>query len=491
VNNQERLLAQVCPPGWRNPEPAPLYDLVVIGGGTAGLVCAAGAAGLGAHVAIVERDRLGGDCLNTGCVPSKALLRAARAVHDARRAAGVGIAMTPQVDFASVMQSVRARRADLAHNDSAQRLSSLGAHVFLGQAMFTAPDAVAVDGRRLKFRRAVIATGGRAAVPPIDGLAATRYLTSDNIFELRDRPHSLLVIGGGAIGCELAQAFALLGTDVSIVETTPRLLPGEDRDASEIVMRSLAASGVRIGTGSAVRSIHLADDGQIRATVDGREICAESVLVAVGRVPNVDGLHLESAAVVSGDRGVVVDDRLRTSNRRIFAAGDVCSRYQFTHAADAMARIVIQNSLFHGRKRVSTLIIPSAIYTFPEVAHVGPPAGHAGMENTQMVTVPLADVDRAVIDGATEGFLRMHHRRGRIVAATVVAPNAGDLIGQIASVMRRGGSLAEFSSDIFPYPTIAAVLRQAGDAYRRESLTPMTRQLLERYFALGRRFSRP
>jgi pyruvate/2-oxoglutarate dehydrogenase complex dihydrolipoamide dehydrogenase (E3) component len=472
VNDDDRLLAHVRPSGWRNPDPAPLYDLVVIGGGTAGLVCAAGAAGLGARVAIVERARLGGDCLNTGCVPSKALLRAARAVHDARRAADAGVTMTSRVDFAAVMDSVRARRADLAPHDSAQRLSSLGVHVFLSEASFAGPRSVSVDGRELKFRRAVIATGSRPTIPPIPGLSNRPFLTSETIWDLREQPRSLLVVGGGPIGCELAQAFGLLGTDVSLVETEPRLLPREDRDAAEIVTRRLTADGVRVRTG---------------ASIGARDLDADAVLVAVGRTPNTEELNLDAAGVVASGRGVTVDDRLRTSNRRIYAAGDICSAYQFTHAADAMARIVIQNALFHGRKRVSALVIPWATYTFPEVAHVGPTSDEVAKAGAEALTVQFADVDRAVIEGDPDGFLRVHHRKGRVLAATLVAPHAGELIGQIASLLRRGGSVAEFSGDIFPYPTAADVLRKAGDTYRRTQLTPRIRGVLGRYFAVTRR----
>jgi pyruvate/2-oxoglutarate dehydrogenase complex dihydrolipoamide dehydrogenase (E3) component len=334
---------------------------------------------------------------------------------------------------------------------------------------------VSVEGRALKFRRAVVATGSRPAIPPIPGLSDLPYLTSDNVFELREQPRSLVVIGGGPIGCELAQAFALLGTAVTLVETAPRLLPREDRDAAEIVTRRLMADGVRVETG---------------VSVEPKDIQTEAVLVAVGRAPNTEGLKLEAAGVGMGERGVLVDDRLRTSNRRIFAAGDVCSSYEFTHAADAMARIVIQNALFHGRKRVSALVIPWATYTFPEVAHVGPSADEAARLGAETVTVPLRDVDRAVIEAEPEGFLRIHHRQGRILAATIVAPHAGELIGQIASLMRRGGSLADFSSDIFPYPTFAEVLRKAGDAYRRTRLTARAKALLGKYFALRRSFDR-
>jgi pyruvate/2-oxoglutarate dehydrogenase complex dihydrolipoamide dehydrogenase (E3) component len=253
------------------------------------------------------------------------------------------------------------------------------------------------------------------------------------------------------------------------------------------VTRRLVSDGVRVMTGGPIRSLAQAG-GSITAAVEREDVHADAVLVAVGRAPHTKALNLAAAGVAATDRGVTVDDRLRTSNWRIFAAGDVCSRYQFTHAADAMARIVIQNALFHGRKRVSALVIPWAIYTFPEVAHVGAAAGEAARLGAESVTVRLADVDRAVIEGDTDGFLRIHHRRGRILGATLVAHNAGDLIGCVASLMRRRGSLADFSSDIFPYPTVAEVLRKAGDAYRRAGLTPRVRALLERYFAFMRRF---
>ena len=491
----QRLLSQVRPEGWRNPDPAPLYDLVVIGGGTAGLVCAAGAAGLGARVALVERGRLGGDCLNTGCVPSKALLRAARAVHEARAAAGVGVTMTPHVNFAAVMYRVRARRADLSHHDSAARLVSIGVHVFFGDASFSGTRTVTVAGRALRFRRAVVATGGRPSIPPIPGLVDVPYLTNGTLFELIEQPRTLLVIGGGPVGCEMAQAFALLGTSVSLIEAGPRLLPREDADAADLVARRLEQDGVRITTDVTIAQVTRSGD---RVTVqlvpraaaprgDHTEEVGDAVLVAAGRSPNVEGLNLGGAGVKHDADGVEVDDRLRTSNRRIYAAGDVCSPFQFTHAADAMARIVIQNALFHGRRRASRLVIPWSIYTFPEVAHVGLTPAAAARAGGRPITVHLSEVDRAVIEGDSDGFLRVHHQGGRIIAATLAAPRAGELIGYIAAVMRRGGSLGDLSHEIFPYPTLADVLRQAGDAYRRTRLTPWVRTMLRRYFALVRR----
>ena len=527
-DDAQRLRAHVRPDNWQNPEPAALYDLVVMGGGTAGLVCAAGAAGLGARVALVERGLLGGDCLNTGCVPSKALLRAARSVREAQTSAGLGVTMTPVVDFATVMGTVRTRRAELAHHDSAVRLTSLGVDVFFGDASFTGPRAIGVAGRALRFRRAVVATGARPSVPTIPGLFTVPYLTSESLFEIREQPRSLLVIGGGPIGCEMAQAFALLGTAVTLVEAGPRILPREDADAADIIARRLDQDGVRMATGATITSVTMSGDRvavqmtpglkpprfdsagsaisagkALRTGTTNRdrggpgedddpaaaELTVDAVLVVTGRSPNVDGLNLEGAGIAHGAHGVDVDDGLRTSNRRVYAAGDICSRFQFTHAADAMARVVIQNALFGGRRRASALVIPWSTYTCPEVAHVGLTAVEAAQAGGEPITVALTDVDRAVIDGEADGFLRIHHLRGRVIAATLVAPRAGELIGYIASLMRRRGSIGDLSSEIFPYPTLADALRKAGDAYRRTRLTPRVRSVLRRYFALRRGMS--
>ena len=483
--HNQRLLSHVRPAEWRNPDPAPRYDLVVVGGGTAGLVCAAGAAGLGARVALAERGLLGGDCLNTGCVPSKALLRSARAVHEARGAEAVGVRTTTEVDFAAVMARVRARRADIAVHDSAARLTSLGVDVFLGDASFTGPRTVTVGGRTLAFRRAVVATGARAAVPPVAGLAGVPYLTNETVFWLTEQPRDLLIIGAGPIGCELAQAFALLGTAVTLVDVAPRVLPLEDADAADIIARRLGQAGVRVLVGTGIREVARLGD-RVVARLDSGEASADAVLVATGRVPNVEGLNLEAGGVRHGRNGVHVDDRLRTSNPRIYAAGDICSPLKFTHVADAMARIVIQNALFFGRRRASALVIPWCTYTFPEVAHVGLSAEDAAQQGREPITIPLSAVDRSVVDEDAEGFVRIHHDRGRIVGATIVAPHAGELIGQVASVMRRGKALGDLSADIFPYPTAAEALRKAGDAYRRGSLTPGVRRAFKRYLALVR-----
>jgi pyruvate/2-oxoglutarate dehydrogenase complex dihydrolipoamide dehydrogenase (E3) component len=460
-----RLRAAVHPSGWTNPEPRGRYDLLVLGGGTAGLVCAMGAAGLGARVALVERELLGGDCLNTGCVPSKALLRSARAAADARRAAEVGIRVTGvEADFAAVMGRLRDRRADISPHDSAERLRAAGVDVYFGEARLTGAASASVDGRALTFRRAVIATGGRPAVPPIPGLADGPFLTSKTLFSLTEQPRCLAVVGGGAIGCEMAQAFARLGTAVTLFDHAPRLLTGEDADAAAIVERRLTADGVTLRLGAKVES---------RAALQP----CDQVLVAAGRTPNIETLDLAAAGVAFDANGVVVDDHLRTTNRRIFAAGDVASTFKFTHVADAFARIVVQNALFFGRKRASALVIPWCTYTDPEVAHVGAYEG-------ETITIPLADVDRAVVEDERDGFVRVHHDRGRLLGCTIVASRAGEMIGVATQALTHGARLGDLGSTIQPYPTMNNAFRAAADAYARTRLTPAIRGLLRRYFRL-------
>jgi pyruvate/2-oxoglutarate dehydrogenase complex dihydrolipoamide dehydrogenase (E3) component len=497
------LLARVHPPEWRNPTPAPRYDLVVLGGGTAGLVSAAGAASLGARVALVERRLLGGDCLNVGCVPSKALLRSARAVGDARQAAVLGVDVgTPRVDFGATMKRMRERRAAISPNDSAQRLSTLGVDVFFGEAHFTGPRSIRADGAQLQFRRAIIATGGRPTAPPVDGLAGVPYLTNETLFWLTELPRRLLIIGAGPIGCEMAQAFARFGSAVTVLDVMPRILPREDPDAAAIVERRLTADGIRFELWSRLREARTRDGSvsvrfeRNRESAPGgggapplMEVTADALLVAAGRAPNVEELDLGAAGVEATEQGVVVNDRLQTSNRRIFAAGDVCSQYKFTHAADAMARIAIQNALFFGRKRASALVIPWTTYTDPEVAHVGryahdePPDAAPRLET---ITVPLDDVDRALLDEQAEGFVRVHHVRGRLAGCTIVAAHAGELIAEACYAITRAGTLDDLSATIHPYPTQAEALRKAGDAYRRTLLTPSLRRWFDRYFRLTR-----
>jgi pyruvate/2-oxoglutarate dehydrogenase complex dihydrolipoamide dehydrogenase (E3) component len=491
----QRLAEAVHPSAWPTPTPAPGYDLVVVGAGTAGLVTAAAAAGLGARVALVERHLMGGDCLNVGCVPSKSLLAAAHTAHSVRRAAILGIRTGPvSVDFPAVMRRLRETRAAIATNDSAARFRSLGVDVFLGQARFLRTGETEVAGTVLRWKKAVIATGARAAIPDVPGLAEARPLTNESVFNLVELPGRLAVIGAGPVGCELAQAFRRLGSDVTLVASGPRPLPRDERDAGDVLATCLRADGVhlvadarltRVETRGNTHRLHL-------ATRSGTTFVeAEQILVAAGRRPNLDGLGLEAVGVESDPvRGVAVDDHLRTTNRRVFAAGDVCLRHQFTHAADFSARIVIQNALFFGRKRLSALAIPWCTYTDPEVAHVGLTVAEAAARGitTAAFRREFAEVDRARAGAETDGFVEILVRAGtdRIVGATIVGAHAGDMISEISVAMAGGVGLGRLASVIHPYPTLAEAIRQCGDAYNRTRLTPRAKWFLGTLLRLAR-----
>lgn len=493
------LLAAVHPPDWTNPVPSGRYNLVVIGAGTAGLVSASIAAGLGAKVALVERHLMGGDCLNTGCVPSKALLAAARAVAHVRGAGAFGVRCgPPAVDFLAVMERLRRLRAQIAPHDGAARFRDLGVDVYFGEGRFTGRDTLAVGDGVLRFKRAVIATGARAAALPIPGLAEAGAHTNETIFSLTKLPARLAVIGAGPIGCELAQAFARFGSQVTLVEAGPQVLAREDADAAAVVQAALVRDGVQLLCGTTTERVEMRAGGDgaervLRLVVGGdpRELVVDELLVAVGRQPNVEGLGLEAAGVGFDPRtGVTVDERLRTSNPAIFAAGDVCSRFQFTHAADFMARAVVQNALFLGRKRASSLVIPWCTYTDPELAQVGLTADGARRAGLAIdtFTQPLADVDRARLDGATEGFVRVHVAKGRdrIVGATIVARHAGEMLSEITLAMTSGQGLSAIGATIHPYPTQAEAIRRCADQYARTRLTPGIAGLLRRWLAWTR-----
>ena len=491
----QKLVSNVHPQDWKNPTPAPRYNLVVIGGGTAGLVTAIGAAGLGAKVALVEKHFLGGDCLNVGCVPSKAIIRAARAVAAVRDAAEFGINVPPgtTADFGKVMERMRRLRADISPHDSAKRFSELGVDVFLGGGKFTGPDTVEVAGQTLHFAKAVIATGARASAPAIPGLADVPYLTNETLFSLTELPKRLGIIGAGPIGCEMAQSFARFGAEVYLVEAEHGILPREDRDASEIVRNAMERDGVRLLCCG--KNLKLAKDPhgvrlQVESHGKGYDVLVDQLLVAVGRAPNVEGLGLESVGVGFDKKGVKVNDRLQTANPRIYACGDICSPYQFTHAADFMARIVIQNALFKGRAKASALTIPWATYTSPEIAHVGLYEKEAQTKGIEVdtFTQEMSKIDRAILDGETDGFVRIHVRKGtdEIVGATVVAAHAGDLIGELTLAMKASIGLKTIGAAIHPYPTQAEAIRKTGDLYNRTRLTPFVKDLMQRWLAWQR-----
>jgi pyruvate/2-oxoglutarate dehydrogenase complex dihydrolipoamide dehydrogenase (E3) component len=490
------LVAHVHPPDWVNPQPAARYNLVVIGAGTAGLVTAAGAAGLGAKVALVERHLLGGDCLNYGCVPSKCLIRSARAFAEVRDAASFGVRVPPgaEVDFGAVMERRRRLRASISPHDSVERFKRLGVDVFLGDARFSGNDAVEVAGQTLRFKKAVIATGARAVQPPIEGLAAAGCLTNETVFSLTERPRRLAVIGGGPIGCELAQAFQRLGSQVTLLHKHAQLLDREDTDAAAVVQAAFLREGIRLVLDCSIERIERQTAGKVIRFVTQDQpasVEVDEILVGAGRAPNVEGLSLEAVGVLFAPReGILVNDRLQTTNPRIYACGDVCMKWKFTHAADAAARIVIQNALFLGRKKLSALTMPWCTYTDPEVAHLGLSEREATERGLEVDTFSrhLKDVDRAIADGETDGFVKVRVKKGtdRILGATVVARHAGEMINELTLAIVAKVGLGKLSSVIHPYPTQAEAIKHVADACRRTLLTPGVKRIFERWLAWTR-----
>jgi len=488
VHNQE-LLGNVHPASWVNPIPANRYNLVVIGAGTGGLVTAAGAAGFGARVALIERHLMGGDCLNVGCVPSKTLIRSARIMAEVVRARefGIEVAEAARAHFGKVMERVRRIRAGISHHDSAKRFASLGIDVFIGDAAFVDSETIKLGDARLRFKRAVIATGARAAVPNIPGL--TNYLTNETVFNLTELPKRLAVLGGGPIGCELAQAFRRLGSEVVLFHKNDHLLDREDPDAAALLQTVFDREGIASMLNASVRSVEQSQIGStLHYTTNGKQQTAtiDRILVATGRVPNLKELDLAAVGVDYDEReGIRVDDHLRTTNRRIYAVGDVCMKWKFTHAADAAARIVIQNALFLGRKKLSKVIMPWCTYTEPEIAHVGLSEREAQEQRIaiDIYLQPLADVDRAITDGETEGFVKILTERGtdKILGATIVATHAGDLISEVSVAMSAGLGLGKLASVIHPYPTQAEAIRKCGDAYNKTRLTPTIKRAFEKW----------
>jgi pyruvate/2-oxoglutarate dehydrogenase complex dihydrolipoamide dehydrogenase (E3) component len=502
--NQE-LVNNVHPPLWKNPEPSGRYNIVVIGAGTAGLVTAAVAAALGAKVALIERHLMGGDCLNVGCVPSKGVIRASRVWTDLRNAEQFGLQIPPGVkyDFGAAMARMRKLRARISHTDSAHRYKGLGVDVYIGNGSFTDADTIQIEGpagnRTLKFSKAVVCTGGRPSTPPIPGLREAGYLTNETVFTLTSLPTRLAVIGAGPIGSELAQAFARFGSQVYLIETMHGIMPNEEREAADIVEQSMVRDGIQLLCCGRDLKVSKTDEGK-GLTVDSHgqhyDITVSEILVSAGRSPNVEGLGLEAAGVEFDKTGVRVNDRLQTSNPRIYAAGDICSRYKFTHVADAMAQIVIQNALFPhpfrlGYASTESLIIPWCTYTDPEIAHVGMYEQDAKAKGIHIdtFTFQLDEVDRAILDGQDEGFARVHVKKGTdtIVGATIVATHAGDMISELTLAMKAGIGLSTISGTIHPYPTQAEVIKKVANAWRKTTFTEGKKNLLSKLFAWTRK----
>ena len=495
------LLANVHPPNWANPTPVDCYDLVVIGAGTAGLVTAKGAAGLdiGLKVAMIEKNLMGGDCLNVGCVPSKCLIRSSRVVAEMKGSLPYGVepAEDVRVDFPTVMARMRQVRTKISPVDSAIAAKKAGVDVFFGEAKFIGDKAIAVNGQTLKFKKAVIAAGARAVRPKITGIEEAGYLTNETVFSLTQLPKKLGVIGGGPIGCELAQAFQRLGSEVILFHKGSHLLNKEDAEAAEVVQQAIVKDGVRLVLNCQLQEVKRSPEGKVISFTSnaGREsVTVDEILAGAGRQPNVESLNLEAAGVeYDRRRGIKVNDNLQTTNSKIFGAGDICMNWKFTHAADAAARIVIKNTLFSpfglGKSKLSGLIMPWVTYTDPEIAHVGMyevEAQERGID-CHTIKIDFNDVDRALADGETEGFLKILHKRGsdEILGATIVARHAGEMISEITTAMIGNMGLSKLSNVIHPYPTQAAAIKQAADAYRRTLLTERTKKLLSFLYKLS------
>ncbi|WP_420463732.1 dihydrolipoyl dehydrogenase family protein [Candidatus Palauibacter sp.] len=479
-----------------------IFDIVAIGGGTAGLVTAAGSAGLGARVALIERDRLGGDCLWTGCVPSKALISSARVAHHFRHAAAHGLrGVRPEIEGADVLASVRDVRAEIEPHDDPERFRAMGVDVVEGSARFVSPHEVEVNGRRLRGRRFVIATGSRAAVPPIPGLEEAGYFTHAEAFDRDTIPGSLAVVGGGPIGVELAQAFRRLGADVTVVELLDRLMVREEPELAELLTDRLRNEGIRIRTGRIVTRVERAGDrrrvtiapagdatGAGADTAETFEV--DEVLVAAGRAPNTEGLGLDVAGVAISKGWVTVDAKLRTSRRHIFAAGDVTGGFLFTHVADHEARTVVQNALFPVRANIDYGVIPWCTYTDPELAHVGLTEAEARERHGSAVSAHVYDIgnlDRAIAERAAVGRVKIVvGKGGSILGGHILAAGGGTMIAEIALAMKAGVKLGTLASLVHPYPTMSEGVKRTADAYRRSTLTGWRKSAVDLALKVGR-----
>ncbi len=487
--------------------------MVVIGAGTAGLVTAAGSASLGGRVALIERNRMGGDCLNFGCVPSKALISSARLAQRIREAEKWGLHnQEPQFEFREVMERMRARRAKIAPNDSQERFESLGVDVFRGEARFVSPHQIEIspspqssplgrggreapgEGETLRAKNFVIATGSRATIPKIAGLEAISFFTNETIFdELHEKPESMAVLGGGPIGCELGQAFSRLGVKITIVHNGDQLLPPEDRDVAEFMQKQFAAEGINVRLNAKTKRVRF-DHGRVILETNDGDITADTLLIAAGRTPNIEQLNLAAARVKHNEHGVEVNDYMQTSQPHIYAAGDVANRLKFTHTADFTARALVRNIVMPLqllRQKVDFSVVPWCTYTDPEVAHVGLGEKEATKRGIacDLFSVPLQEVDRAVVESEEAGFAKVLTRKGsdKILGATIVGPHAGDLLHEFVLAMNAGVGLGQIASMIHAYPTFAELARKAGDKYNKTRLTPFAKKLFAWLYRRARR----
>lgn len=469
----------------------PTYDIAVIGGGAAGLSVAAGAAQLGAKTALVNQGPLGGDCLYYGCVPSKTLIHAAKIAHEIGRSQRYGLkADLKPVTIAQVMESVKAVIAEIEPNDSPERFRSLGVDVIIGHARFTDPDHLEVNGGSLSARKFVLATGTRPAVPAIEGLAETPHLTNETVFSLDQPVEHLLVLGGGPIGCELAQAFRRLGSQVTLFSSAPVLLPREDHDLTEVIRQQFSEEGIECHLGIQVERV-AGDSQQLEIWLQGPSgklhLGGSQLLLAAGRIPNLEGLGLEKAGVERQNQRLVLDRRLRTTNPKIYACGDVAGPFLFTHMAEHQAAVVLKNALFHWPAKSEQRVVPWCTFTDPELARVGLSEAEAIRQKVphRVYRLPVEEIDRARTMHATRGFAKvLAAPNGKILGAAIVGPEAGELIHEFVLAMQAGLKLAQISGTIHIYPTLAQLNRRVADLRLKQALTPGRKRWLKRLFRL-------
>ena len=462
----------------------PAFDMAVIGAGAAGLSVTAGAAQLGANVVLIERDRMGGDCLNSGCVPSKALLAASHLASAARAGDRFGVSFAePRIDWASVRAHVQGVIAAIAPVDSEERYRGLGATVMKAEAKFAAPDTLLVDGRRITAKRIVIAAGSRPSIPPIPGLDTVPYLTNATLFDLTERPDHLLILGGGPIGLEMADAFAGLGSKVTVVEAAT-IAGRDDPELVAVLRAALRARGVVIEEGVAVTDV---EPGPALTLADGRRVSGSHLLVAVGRRPNLEGLDLEAGGIAASRLGVITDPGLRSrTNKRIFAVGDIADPEgigprQFTHVGAYHAGIVIRRALFRLPARADYSALPRVTYTSPELAQTGmtEAEARAAGHTVEILRWTMAENDRAMAERETNGLVKLVVSHGRIIGAGIVAPHAGEMIGQWTLAIARRVKLSALAGLIAPYPTYGEAGKRAVGAYFAPKLfAPRTRALV-------------
>lgn len=490
-SHNKSLLERVHPSDWKTKPRPGGYDFVAIGGGTAALVATGGAAMLGARVALIEKEFMGGDCLMSGCVPSKSLLHAAKLAHQTRLAGESGIQTGEvSVDFAKVMETLRSTRSNISHDDAAEAVAARGIDVLFGHARFVSPTTLELNGETISFKRAIICTGSRPRMPDIPGLAEADPLTNETLFNLTELPRRIAVLGGGPIGCEMAQALGRLGAEVTVLNRSPQLLPKDDPAAGEVVRQAFERDGIAVWSEAELQRVELTEQGQklaVRVGDESRPLAVDRIFVAIGRIPNVESLALEAAGVDYDEKGVAIDDYQQTSNKRIYAAGDVANKLKFTHSAYAYAEYATMNALaplklFKAAKRV----IPWCTYVDPEVAHVGLSYQEL-MEREGDWDCYMAEVsenDRAKVELQTDGFVKLYtkRRKGKLIAATVVGANAGELISELSLAITAGKGLDAIGSTVHPYPTRSESIRKAADQYMFGKITTTVQKLAQFWF---------